>query len=341
MLIDVNSRLLGRTWKLVALVLLACFASFLTAAAPPIPAAPKPDITLESPGDSFSFIGYGDTRFMPVSDMQHSNPLVRVSMVEKIAKEKPVFVAVVGDIVHVGANALEWLQYDRETKIWRDQKIIVLPVLGNHDVNGGEAAALPNYFQRFPLVDSKRWYSARCGSVQVLALDTTSDHGPGSQQWTWLDANLAAIPNSVDFVLINLHHPPYTQSADNLGGHSARKEEQALAAMIEKHQAQMRARIIVIAGHVHNYERYERGGVMYIVSGGGGAPPYMVERKSTDFYREDGATYHYCRFQVERGRLRAEMVKYIDPDHWAVKDQFEMSVVPVIAPARETSSLPR
>jgi len=84
----------------------------------------------------------------------------------------------------------------------------------------------------------------------------------------------------------------------------------------------------VISGHVHNYERYEHGGVMYIVSGGGGATPYMVKRIPTDFYREEGVTYHYCRFQVDRGRLKAEMIKYIDPKNWATKDQFELSVKP-------------
>jgi len=68
---------------------------------------------------------------------------------------------------------------------------------------------------------------------------------------------------------------------------------------------------------------------MYIVSGGGGTTPYFIKRQPTDFYHEEGVTYHYVRFQVERGRLKAEMIKYLDPKNWAVKDQFELTVQPV------------
>jgi hypothetical protein len=314
--------------RFLFLIVPMCLASSLIAAAPQRSTPPAPDITLQSPGDRFTFVSYGDIRFMDVSDTRHSNPVARVALVEKIAKEKPVFITISGDLVYRGADALEWLQYDRETKIWRDQKIAILPALGDHDVQGGEAAALANYFQRFPLINSKRWYSARCGSVLVLTLDSMADDRPGSAQWKWLEANLATVPADVDFVIISLHHPLYTRSTVHLlgGGHSLRNREKSMAEMIEKHQTEMRARIVVVSGHVHNYERYEHGGVMYVVTGGGGATPYFVKRQPDDFYREEGVTYHYVRFQIDRGRLKAEMIKYLDPKNWAVKDTFELSV---------------
>jgi len=68
--------------------------------APQLPTPPKPDITLEAPGDRFTFISYGDIRFMDVSDTRHTNPIARVAHVEKIAKEKPVFVTISGDFVY-------------------------------------------------------------------------------------------------------------------------------------------------------------------------------------------------------------------------------------------------
>lgn len=39
------------------------------------------------------------------------------------------------------------------------------------------------------------------------------------------------------------------------GGHSARSPEQKLARMLEARQQNLRARILVVSGHVHNYER--------------------------------------------------------------------------------------
>src|SRR5581483_5193532 len=226
----------------------------------------------------------------------------------------PFFLTISGDIVYEGSNVQEWLEFDRETKVWRDQKIKIFPAIGNHDVVGGEAAALPNYFQRFPLLDSKRWYAVHCGNVAILALDSTEKDSPGSEQAKWLDNNLSAMANDIDFVIILLHHPPYTESTAHMlgGGHDARRQEQELAQIIEGHQAKMRAKIVVIAGHVHNYERYERAGVMYIVSGGGGATPYLIKRRPGDVYTDPGPTYHYCRFRVEGAHLKGEMVKYVD-----------------------------
>ena len=84
----------------------------------------------------------------------------------------------------------------------------------------------------------------------------------------------------------------------------------------------------MIAGHVHNYERYEHAGIMYIVSGGGGATPYLPVRHPHDFYRETGPTYHYCQFTVDRDRLKFQMYK-LEMDggkaRWEVKDSFEES----------------
>jgi len=295
----------------------------------PAPATngPKFDIITESPGDKFTFVAYGDTRFMDPNDTRHSNATARVALVQRIAKEKPFFVIISGDVVFEGANVQEWLQYDRETQIWRDQKIELFPILGNHDVRGGQAAALANYFQRFPQIDSKRWYSVRSGNVEVLAVDSTANDAQGGEQSKWLDNNLSAVPADIDFVLIVMHHPPYTESTERMlgGGHNARRPEQEMAQMIEGHQAKMRAKIIVIAGHVHNYERYEHGGVMYIVSGGGGATPYMIRRRPEDVYTDPGATYHYCRFHVDGSHLKGEMVKYVDANNFQVRDMFELS----------------
>jgi 3',5'-cyclic AMP phosphodiesterase CpdA len=218
----------------------------------PAPATngPKFDIITESPGDKFTFVAYGDTRFMDPNDTRHSNATARVALVQRIAKEKPFFVIISGDVVFEGANVQEWLQYDRETQIWRDQKIELFPILGNHDVRGGQAAALANYFQRFPQIDSKRWYSVRSGNVEVLAVDSTANDAQGGEQSKWLDNNLSAVPADIDFVLIVMHHPPYTESTERMlgGGHNARRPEQEMAQMIEGHQAKMRANVTSTAG---------------------------------------------------------------------------------------------
>jgi len=311
------------------LILLVALAAAL--AAPAQTQAPasswKPDIVLPAPPYPFTFVGYGDIRFTNPADTQHSNPPMRRAEVARIAQEKPAFVVISGDLVLTGADAQDWKVFDVETAPLRQAKIELLPALGNHDVQGPEDRALENYFQRFPRLEGRRWYSARAANVLVFVLDSNLADGPGSQQWQWLEQRLETLPPDVDFVLVALHHPPLTHSHDRMpgGGHAERPQEEQLSSLLEKHQQKMRARIIVLAGHVHNYERYAEGGVTHIVSGGGGATPYMVKRSAGDFYHASGPTYHICNFTVDHGELQFQMLKLTfdgTQPQWTVGDSF-------------------
>ncbi len=286
--------------------------------------APQPDFTLQPPAYPFRFAVYGDIRFTDPANTRDTNPAVRRALVNKIADEHPAFVVINGDLVLKGADPADWKVFDRETQPWRQAGLKIFPAIGNHDVDGGRVPSLSSYFARFPELKNREWYSVRDGNLMLFVLDSTSDLTAGSPQRHWLAKGLSTVPADIDFVMIALHHPPYTQSSALLGGHDARVYEQQLAAFLESEQAKMRARIIVVSGHVHNYERYEHGGVMYIVTGGGGATPYPVRRLPGDFYRDPGPTYHFCRFTVEHGQLTGEMVKYLGPGQWAGKDQFEL-----------------
>jgi len=285
----------------------------------------KPDIVLPAPAYPFTFVGYGDIRFTDPADTKHSNANMRRAEIARIAQEKPAFVIISGDLVFSGSNGQDWKVFDEETAPLRRAGIEVLPTLGNHDVSGDEAAK--NYFQRFPQLKGRRWYSVRVANLMMFMLDSTSADGAGSPQQQWLEQGLQALPPGVDFVLVALHHPPLTQSDDMMpgGGHSLRPQEKQLASLLEQHQQSMRARIIVLAGHVHNYERYERGGVTYVVSGGGGATPYTIQRSEGDFYHDPGPTYHICNLTVDHGELRFQMLKLtLDgaQPQWTVRDSF-------------------
>src|SRR5262249_52363602 len=118
------------------------------------------------------------------------------------------------------------------------------------------------------------------------------------------------VPGGVDFIFIVLHHPPYTSSSDDKafgGGHSARPAEQKLAAYLEDRQRNIRARIVVLSGHVHNYERHEHGGITYFVTGGGGAPAHPTAGAADDPFQSAEINYHYLLIEVNAGRLTATM----------------------------------
>jgi Icc-related predicted phosphoesterase len=278
-------------------------------------------------GYPFTFAAYGDIRFND-RDEKASDPVRRKAIVTAITLEHPDFVTISGDLVLTGNNVSDWNAFDRETAPLREAGIKIYPALGNHDVRGGPDA-LKNYFERFPAIHNNRWYTLRYGNCLFIVSDSDTDDSPGSKQGDWIAKQLDHAPAGVDFIFVMTHHPEYTESSDGAmhGGHSARDTEKQLAGLLEARQPKMRARIIAIAGHVHNYERYQHQGVMYLVSGGGGATPYLFDRRPDDFYKETGPTYHYMTFKVDQGKLAGEMHKLEmngDDAHWRVADKFEI-----------------
>jgi len=285
----------------VVLALLTVLAMRLSAQTPP---ELKVDV-----GTSFRFVAFGDTRFTNPSDTRAANAAVRQTLVKAIAEDKPAFVSIGGDIVHNGNDDKDWAIYDKETALWKSARVTVFPALGNHDLHGDPSVALPNYFKRYPELHDNRFYSVRAGNVLLLNLDSSLDELSGPQG-DWVKKQMATLPKDVSFVAIVMHHPPYTSSSDDKmfgGGHSARKKEQQFAAFLEDQQKTLPARIVVFSGHVHNYERHEHGGVTYFVTGGGGAHPYLIERKPDDPFQGREVNYHYLRVDVDGSKMKITM----------------------------------
>jgi len=219
----------------------------------------------------------------------------------------------------------------QETQPWRDANLRVYPTLGNHELRGGVKIGLQNWWHEFPDLKNRRWYSVQLGNCYIITLDSDTSLAPGSPQDQWLFAQLSHLPAGTDFVFLLMHHPSYTDSED-LSGHSAAMQEKKLGRRLEAMQPNMRARIIAVAGHVHNYERFVHGGVTYLVSGGGGASPYVFHRSRDDFYQGGREpTYHYITFTVTGGELKAVMTKLMNPDttntqsKWEDKDSFQLT----------------
>jgi acid phosphatase type 7 len=293
------------------------------------------DITL-SQSNRLHFVAYGDTRFTDPANTNAANPEARRELVKAIANVHPEFVTFGGDIAYNGNDANDWRVYDSETATWREQHIRVYPALGNHDLHGDPKVSLANYFQRYPEIDHSLYYSVHTGNVLMLTLDSALDETSGLQG-DWLKSKLDAVPAGVDFVVLVLHHPPYTSSSDEGkygGGHSARAPEQALARFLEDRQQKMRARIVVFAGHVHNYEHHEHGGVTYFVTGGGGAHAYPIERKANDLFQSTEINYHFIDVKVEPGKMVTTMNRLELKNGGAVWTQPDTATITVPAQAK-------
>jgi hypothetical protein len=293
-----------------------------------VPAADLPDPLV--------LIAYGDMRFTAPSETSATSPVARQALVAKIAAENPSAIFINGDIPWHG-NEADYAVFRDETRPWRERHLRVYPALGNHEFSAClESACLERWWQTFPELRGQRWYSAALGSKVVgIALDTDTALLPGSAQRLWLENQIATLDAQVRFVLIVMHHPPVADvQLTKLTDHNPRANEIALAEYLKTVAPQSPARFVVSAGHIHNYERFSCDGVMYLVSGGGGAAPYEVDRTPLDAYQSaDFPNYHYVRFELHGDRAVGEMIRLADyaavmPALWQTRDRFEITLRP-------------
>jgi 3',5'-cyclic AMP phosphodiesterase CpdA len=193
-------------------------------------------------------IAYGDTRFTDPANRTATNPEARRALVARIAEEKPDAILVSGDLPWHGGTVGDYDVFRAETEVWRTHGRRILPALGNHEFAQCEpAACLEHWWAAFPELHGKRWYATSVGStVRVLSLDSTSSLLAGSEQRLWLERELADLHESVQFVLISLHHPPVADIQTRLRiDHNPRPNEIALAEFLREAARTSRARFLV------------------------------------------------------------------------------------------------
>jgi hypothetical protein len=298
------------------------------------------DSLISQPGPSFrvpqSEIGkytkvivFGDQRFTDPINTKVTNPKVRRLLVQKIAAEHPDAILMNGDVPYSGDVINDYVVYKAETKIWRDEHLRVYPALGNHEFHGDPQQALEHWWTAFPEMRNRRWYSVELGrSIYTIALDSDTSLAKGSNQLKWLNDQLTHLPKTTRFVFISLHHPPVADVQARINvSHNPRPNEIVLRDDLEALAPQVKARIIVNAGHIHNYERFSRNGVTYVVSGGGAAKPVEVERKPEDLYQDNSfPNYHFVEFVLYGNSVEGKMYRLADDESkkpvWQVKDIF-------------------
>jgi acid phosphatase type 7 len=332
----------GKCWQVLLLaLLLACVLAWIAGLEakgqnkpdPVRPARPDgaPTFVLKqfAADQPIRLIAYGDMRFTDPSVTQGTNPKVRRWLAEKIGQEHPQVLLLTGDMPYIGDKESDWEEYRQETASWKVDGFPIFPTIGNHEMYYDRSKGIANYLANYPELQGHQYYSAVLGPVEVIALDMTSAGSPRSEQYRWFAAQLEHIPAPVEFLFILYHMPWVADTQSQLVASLPTKEGLALRTLLEAHLSQIRAKVVMFSGHIHNYERFERKGVEYVVTGGGGAVPYpLLVRGPDDLYRDPGfPVYHYLTLEVSGHELHAEMWKVIDPDAAELKVEEKDSFV--------------
>ncbi len=206
--------------------------------------------TAPSAGDAgFRFLVYGDSR---------GDPEMHARVAEAAGAFHPAFVIHTGDLVpssHAVASVWTKQFFEPAAPLLRETWLCVTP--GNHE-EGNQM--LPELFEAPVSKTFQDYYSFDWGPVHVTTINTNKEYRPGSEQYRFLEADLAG--TSRPFKVFFGHHPTYSSSFHG----NTEKMQRYLQPLFEKNGVQL-----VFAGHDHCYERLIVRGINYIVTGGGGA----------------------------------------------------------------------
>jgi hypothetical protein len=203
----------------------------------------------DSSTEPFTALLYGDNR---TDDEAHA------LVVREMLRTPSDLLLHTGDFVSDSRQKSEWSRFfSIEQPLLRDR--CVFAAIGNHDlIDDGDA-----YKRYFGTANrSVRWEFARFWMVNAM------DDSPR----TWLLRDLAEHDNEPGLLwrVVVLHQGPWSS-----GPHGANDViDDAIVDKWRAHKVDM-----VLSGHDHIYERGYAHGIGYIVSGGGGAPPYRIETK--------------------------------------------------------------
>lgn len=118
--------------------------------------------------------------------------------------------------------------------------------------------------------EATRYFALTYGGVRFICLDSEAGEldDVTSEQYQWLVGELedAFEDAAIREIIVALHRPTFTLSKHAPGSLSVRN---SLHELFLEYNVRL-----VLAGHVHAYERFKVDGVTYIIDGGGGAILY-------------------------------------------------------------------
>jgi 3',5'-cyclic AMP phosphodiesterase CpdA len=239
-----------------------------------------------------------------------SNPETWGRITNLAFQERPHFALLGGDLVDYGFNKDDWVNefFAPSHTFMRHYPIYSVP--GNHEHD----AYL--YYQYMANPDPEYRYTFTYGNVRFFMIDTDRDVSPGSQQYTWLEDQLAKSESHWNIVMH--HHPPFSSEENDFGDINYQKstegnlETRQLVPLYEKYGVDL-----VVFGHIHAYERTwpifkervnQEKGIIYLNLGGAGGGLENASYQRPFFTHKVKKVHHFGLVTVQGPTLNFEAI---------------------------------
>lgn len=253
---------------------------------------------------AFNFVVYGDTR------TRHD---VHRQVIGEVLKHGvPDFVVHTGDLVADGHDTSLWpVFFDIEKDLLRQAAFF--PSLGNHERNAHE---FYEYLQASQPYYSFDWGTAHFSVINSDIANVSASEAARQSFWAeqtrWLEEDLQT-HQTAEYRFVVAHHPPYTAVERRQGDNP---QMTALVPMMEKYHVSAG-----FFGHDHNYQHYLKNGVHYVITGGGGAPLYDVNKPPAGITVKTASIENFVKVSVDGKTTHVQAIA-IDG---RVLDDFEIS----------------
>jgi hypothetical protein len=199
-----------------------------------VPSSEAPVVVVQpdaaTPGQAVTFVGAGD-----IANCDLAGASATAQLLQGIQGE----VFTLGDHVYPNGTAESFATCYEST--WGRHRSRTHPTPGNHDWDVSRGAP---YLAYFGAAAGPGYYSFNLGAWHVLSLNSNINAQPGSSQFEWVRADLAA--NASPCTLAYWHHPLFSS-----GSNGNNPQMRAIWQLLDEAGVEF-----VMSGHDHLYERF-------------------------------------------------------------------------------------
>ncbi|MFE3448901.1 discoidin domain-containing protein [Nonomuraea sp. NPDC059194] len=232
-----------------------------------------------------------------------SSSCVHPKTANLVKSMNPEFVITMGDNQYDDARLQDFTAYYDKT--WGAFKNKTRPTPGNHESYdpAGFEAGYKSYFGSIAFPNGKSYYSFDHGNWHFVALD--SNLFDQSAQINWLKADLAATNKRC--VAAYWHHPLFSS-----GEHGNDPVSKPVWQILYDKRADL-----VLNGHDHHYERFgpqnpnaqaDPNGMVEILGGMGGAPPYNIENVQPNSQKRLSGTFGVVKLTLGDSTFSTQLI---------------------------------